>query len=231
MAFFEARRLPPDYLHYMFRGLILMGVGQSADAMTLFDACARQFASEQLRHEEVQALTWLADALVQRGDVRAARARLDSAWTDIEAQIAEGNASMTKGLRVRAQILQAEGRTAEARASIDRAVAIIDASGSKTYTGAIAVFRVAAAIALAAGDAPAALSHIERGATFAQGDALDRNASADLGELLLLRARILRALGREPDAQREAAAALAHLEATLPPNAPQLGEARALNGR
>jgi tetratricopeptide (TPR) repeat protein len=130
-AFAAARRLPPDYLHYMYRGIILMGVGRPADARALFEACARQFASEQIRAEEVQALTWLADALVQLGDVRAARARLEGAWPDIEAQIAEGNASMTKGLRVQAQVLQTEGRTAEARKSIDRAVAIIDASGSK----------------------------------------------------------------------------------------------------
>jgi hypothetical protein len=126
---------------------------------------------------------------------------------------------------------QAEGRTAEARASIDRAVALINASGSKTYTGGIAVFRVAAAIALAAGDAPAALSHIERGATFAQGDALDRNASADLGELLLLRARVLSALGRQSDARHDVAAALVHLRATLPPDAPQLREAQAFDVR
>jgi serine/threonine protein kinase/tetratricopeptide (TPR) repeat protein len=228
MAFFEARRLPPDYLHYMVRGIILLGVGRSANALTLFDASARHFASEQLRYDEVQAVTWLAHTLVQRGDVRAARSRLDAVWPDIEAQIAEGNASMTKALRVRAQIQQAEGQTTEARATIDRAVAIIDASGSKTYTGGIAVFRVAAAIALAAGDAPAALSHIERGATFAQGDALDRNASADLGELLLLRARILRALGRHAEARQDATAALAHLRATLPPDAPQLREAQAV---
>jgi tetratricopeptide (TPR) repeat protein len=210
----------------MYRGIILLGVGRPADAMALFDACARQFASQQTRAEEVQALTWMADALVQRGDVRAARARLDSAWTDIEAQIAEGNASMTKALRVRAQILQAEGRTAEARATIDRAVAIIDASGSTTYTGGIAVFRVAAAIALAAGDASAALSRIDRAAAFASGDALDRAASADLGEVMFLRARILRALGRQSDAQHAAAEALVHLRATLPPDAPQLREAR-----
>jgi eukaryotic-like serine/threonine-protein kinase len=229
MAFAEARRLPPNYLHYMYRGIILLGVGRPADARAMFDTCARQFASEELRAEEVQALTWLADALVQLGDVRAARARFDPAWPDIEKQIAEGNATMTKALRVRAQILQAEGRMAEARASIDRAVAIIDASGSKTYTGGIAVYRVAAAIALAAGDPPAALSHIERGATFAQGDALDRNASADLGELLLLRARVLSALGRQSDARQDATAALAHLQATLPPDAPQLQEARAFD--
>jgi eukaryotic-like serine/threonine-protein kinase len=229
LAFAETRRLPTDYLHYMYRGIILMGVGRPVDAKALFDACARQFASQQTRAEEVQALTWMADALVQLGDVRAARARFDPAWPDIETQIAEGNASMTKALRVRAQLQQAEGRTAEALASIDRAVAIIDASGSKTYTGAIAVFRVAAAIALAAGDAPAALSHIERGTTFAQGDALDRNASADLGELLLLRARVLRALGRQSDARHDAAAALVHLRATLPPDAPQLREAQAFD--
>jgi tetratricopeptide (TPR) repeat protein len=229
IAFFEARRLPPDYLHYMFRGIMLLGVGRSANALTLFDACARHFASQQSRAEEVQALTWMADAFVRRGDVRAARARLDSAWTDIEAQIAEGNASMTKALRVQAQVLQAEGRMAEARATIDRAVAIIDASGSKTYTGGIAVFRIAAAIALAADDAPGALSRIDRAATFARGDALDPAASADLGEILLLRARILLALGRDADARHDAAAALTHLQATLPPDAPQLREARAFD--
>ena len=227
IALSEARRLPPSYQHYMYRGIILLGVGRPADAVTLFDASAREFASQHMAAEEVQAQTWIADALVQLGDTRGARARLDPAWPAIETQIAEGNASMTKSLRVRAQLLHAEGRIAEARASIDRAVALIDASKSATYTGGIAVFRVAAAMELAAGDASGALSRIDRAAAFARGDALDKAASADLGEVLLLRARILRALGRTADAEHDAAAALTHLQATLPADAPQIRAALA----
>ena len=74
-----------------------------------------------MRFDELQVHIWSTDALLQLGDVHAARARLDPHWPAIEEQIAAKNASMTKGLRVRAQLLQAEGRLPEARATIERA--------------------------------------------------------------------------------------------------------------
>ena len=171
IALAEARRLPPMYLHYMYRGIILLGVGRPADARDAV-RCGRarvRLAAaarpRRCRPRPGWPMPWCSSATSAphaRGWIRPGRHRdADRGGQRVDDQ----------GLRVRAQLLQAEGRMAEARASIDRAVAIIDASGSKTYTGGIAVFRVAAAMALAAGDAPAALSRIDRGATFARGDA------------------------------------------------------------
>ena len=59
---------------------------------------------------------------VALGDATGARARLDPHWPAIEEQIAAKNSSMTKGLRVLARLLRAEGKPSEARATIERAV-------------------------------------------------------------------------------------------------------------
>lgn len=129
-----------------------------------------------------------------------------------------------------ARLLEAEGRLPEARATIERAVAIIAASKSPTYQGATAIFRIAGELALAGGDAVTARAHIEQALERAGRDAIDPNASADIGECLLTRARILRALGRVDDAERDTAAARAHFRTTLPPDHPLVREAAAGSG-
>jgi len=104
--------------------------------------------------------------------------------------------------------------------TIERAVAIIDASASATYSGASAIFRTAAEVAFAAGDAEQALAHLGRAIEYSTRDAIDPAASADLGEILLARARILRALGRGHDSDQAEASAMPHFRDTLPPDHP-----------
>jgi hypothetical protein len=165
------------------------------------------------------------DALLQLGRVAAARSRLEPHWPAIDMQIRDNNASMTKGLRVHARVLEAEGRLAEGRAMIRRAVDIVTTSTSPTYTGAAAIFQTSAALALAAGDAAAALVDVERALERARRDAINREASADIGEMLLLRSRLHRARGEMDSAARDASAAHFHLGATLPSEHPAVREA------
>ena len=225
MAQSRARGLPDNHTQLAYRGVILLGVGRAREAVTLFDQAAGAFQARKMAFDELQMHILATDALLQLGAVRAARARLEPHWPAIDAQISANNASMTKGLRVRARVFEAEGRLAEARATIQRAVDIVIASKSATYTGAAAIFLSSAALALSAGDAAAALTDAERALERATRDAIDREASADIGDVLLLRARILRARGRLDEAERDASAARIHLRATLPADHPLLREA------
>jgi tetratricopeptide (TPR) repeat protein len=208
--------LPDNHTQLAYRGVILLGVDRPREALQLFDDAARAFAAQKMAIDELQMHILAADALLQLGSPRDARARLDPRWPAIEEQIGAGNASMTKGLRVRARLLHAEGRLADARATIRRAVDLVTASNAPTYTGAAAIYQTSAALALAAGDHSAALDDVERALERAGRDAIDPQASADLGELLLLRARIQDARGRADAAARDAFAAASHLRATLP---------------
>jgi tetratricopeptide (TPR) repeat protein len=168
---------------------------------------------------------WATDALLDLGSVQAARTRLDPHWPTIERHIAANNPSMTKGLRVLARLLAAEGRLADARRTIQRATDLIEASQSPTYTGATWILQQAAVLASAGGDSGLALRYINDALERSTRDAIDKLESADLGELLMTRARIHRARGELPDADRDLAAARGHFKATLPPEHPLAREA------
>jgi serine/threonine-protein kinase len=224
----RAHGFPDNHAMVLSRAVILLGMGRPKDALSVFDAAAPQFASHEYRFHELQSHVLAAEALIDLGDARAARRRLDPHWRVIEEQIAAGSTTMTKALRVRAQLLRAEGRLSEAWEAIVRALTIIAESNSPTYTGAGSIFRVAAEIALARGDLEAAQDYVARAQERARRDAVNETQSADIGEVLLTRARILSALGRSEEASRDAAAARGHLEATVPPTHPLVHQAKEL---
>jgi len=224
----RAKGLPENHTQMVYHAILLVGMGRPEAALPILDDASRAFAAQQMKFDQLQVEIWAADALVEMGDARAARERLDRSWPAIEAQIAARNAAMTKGLRVRATILAAEGRAEEARSAVEQAVAIIVDSGSPTYTGAGPVFRTAAEMALACGDPAAALERAGRALDAVARNAIDPTGSADIGEVLLTRARIAAATGHPDDAHRDASDALRHFQATLPTDHPLARSARAL---
>jgi serine/threonine-protein kinase len=212
----KARAIPDNQTQLAYRAVILLGTGHASEALGLFDGAARWFETQKMELDAVQIHIWAADALIDLGSTRAARTRLDQHWARIEHHIAANNRSMTKGLRVQARLLAAEGRPAEARRTIRRATDLVAASKSPTYSGASAIFHQSALLALAGGDTSLALEHVDEALERSRRDAINPLESADLGELLVTRARIRRARGELPDADRDLAEARIHLRATLP---------------
>ena len=216
----RARGVPDNHTELSSRAIILLGTDHADEALALFDGAARWFESQNMELDATQMHIWATDALLDLGSVQAARTRLDPHWPTIEHHIAANNPSMTKGLRVLARLLAAEGRLADARRTIQRATDLIEASQSPTYTGATWILQQAAVLASAGGDSGLALRYINDALERSTRDAIDKLESADLGELLMTRARIHRARGELPDADRDLAAARGHFKATLPPEHP-----------
>jgi serine/threonine-protein kinase len=221
----KARGVPDNQSELAYRAIILLGTGHAGEALALFDGAARWFEGQNMELDAIQMHIWAADTLLHLGSIRAARSRLDAHWPTIESHIAANNPSMTKGLRVLARLLAAEGRLAEARQTIQRATDLIEASKSPTYSGASSILQQAAVLALAGADSSLALRHINGALERSTRDAIDPLESADVGELLVTRARIHRTRGELSDADRDLAAARGHFKTTLPPEHPLVREA------
>jgi serine/threonine-protein kinase len=221
----KERGVPDNHTQLAYRGIILLHAGHPAEALRLFDGAARWFESQNMELDSIQMHIWAADALLHLNAIRAARTRLDAHWPAIERHIAANNASMTKALRVFAKLLAAEGNLNEAQRTIRRATDLIAAAKSRTYSGASSILHQAAVLALAGGETSLALTQINDALERSTREAVDPLASADIGELLVTRARIRRMRGELSDADRDLLAARTHFTSTLPPDHPLAREA------
>lgn len=207
--------LPPGFLGAYANSLLRLG--RAAEAVPVLEGEIRRAAASGNRRLDAESRVMLAHAFVMSGRHAEAGALLDSA--EVFYREAEHfNDRMITVIAVRrARLLLAQGDGAGARAAIDRELA---AAGYPQDLGApdlLYRLGVAAEIALETGD----LSAAERFATdyheVAERMPGDPEQSADVGDALLLRARVLLARG-------DTAAARADLERALPSLVNGLGE-------
>jgi len=141
----------------------------------------------------------------------------------------QGRPEQITALRIAAMLSRARGDTAQAIGELDVAQKLVDAAGGVAHPLAFAVASARADLAIAAAEPDTvALPFAERALAAARRTSIDERRSSQVGQALLLRARIEAAGGRADDARRDAAAAAAQLTPTLGADAAATQQAMAL---
>src|SRR5690606_26170526 len=125
----------------------------------------------------------------------------------------------------RAQILLDRGEPAAAREAVDEVLARAAYPQRKDAPGLSSILFTASRIALGAGDPAMAEQYANDGYEIVSGIARDPSRSADVGQLLLLRAKARRALGNSSGAAADLERAILSLGNGFGPDHPETLEA------
>jgi serine/threonine-protein kinase len=205
------------------RALTLVGMGRHDEALPQL-AEAKQGALATQNHTLVRASS-VAEirALASAGRAPQARAALQRAeplYTKIRADrlyIAR------LFLFAAADVALAEGDAASAAAAIEEAAVVLATAKTADDPALRHLHGYRARLALAQDDAGAALRHAEAALAISRRQAIDPQASAHVGEDLLLRARAQQGAGDRDAADRDAQEAARHIQATAGAQHPGLG--------
>lgn len=218
-------RLPNGLL--LSRASVLARLARYPEAMA-----AAQAVQSEARSEGDVVVVAMADNVIgqvqtQMGDYRQAAAAFDRAETALSANPGRFGSQIT-GLSIsRAVLARREQDLEGSRSLINAVLRQLDYPRRKDSPLLRNALAVAAATELAMGNAEAALTLADDGLAFARSQARAADSSADVGSMLMLRARARHALDRIELAGRDAREALPSLLNGLGADHPEMQRAKA----
>jgi serine/threonine-protein kinase len=206
-------------------GKISMKLDRAGEAVDAFEACIESAHAGGNRLFEQSCNIRALEALVALSRLDDARARLAALPALVE-EIARGTPTGAQVLTVRARMALVAGAPAAAALDVNQALELLGAMAWPDPRLRDALV-VAARVAEAQGRAQQALETAKAADVRARAESIDPASSSEVGEVLVLEARLEAALGHADAARTLAADALPQLRENLGPFHPASVEARA----